>query len=158
MTIGENAAVWFPGTQDDLASSSALVGAALGSFSIATDLAEWTNDDDATHVAITVEVTMAVTAANNSGVNIYFQLLDVVATSEDDSPPTGVYTKTFMGFFPISPGLTTSIQRSTIGPIALPFYQTSSKFAVWLENDTDEEIDAGWTVFVTPMSLGPHAA
>ena len=154
MAIGANAAIWFFGTQDDLDDTSALV--ASNGYSNATgDLVAWTNDDDATHVAITVELTMKVAAADNSGINIYFRALNVEGTN-DDSIPEAEYQHNHMGFFPVLNGITT-IQRSTIAPIALPLYKTSSVWEVYLENKTGQEIDAGWTVFVTPMSIGPHA-
>ena len=156
MAIGTNAAVWFYGTQDDLESTAAVV--ASGAFSVAGDTADWTNDDDATHVAITVEYRVALAADDNSGVNIYFQALNVDGSTGDDSIPEAEYRHTFMGFFPALNGITT-IQRSTLAPIALPVYKTSSVWAVWLENQTGQQIDTtpGFTVFVTPMSFGPHA-
>ena len=153
MAIGANAAVWFYGTKDDLASSSALV--ASNGFSIASDLITWTNDDDATHVAITVEFTQDVAAADFGGHNIFFRALNVDGTNDDEIPEIE-YPHYFMGFFPALNAILTT-QRSTLAPIALPIYKTSSVWEVYLENKSGEEIDAGWTVFITPMSLGPHA-
>ena len=153
MAIGTNAAVWFFGTQDDLDSTSALV--ADNGFSIASDLATWVNDDDATHVSVIVELTMNVAADDNSGVNLYIRALNVDGTN-DDSVPEAEYRHTFLGFFPVLNGITT-IQRSTQAPIALPIFETSSEWEFYLENKTGQEIDAGWTVFVTPLALGPHA-
>ena len=153
MAIGTNAAVWFFGTQDDLDSTSALVSD--NGFSIATDLVSWTNDDDATHVAVIVELTMNVAADDNSGVNLYIRALNVEGTN-DDSIPEAEYRHTFLGFFPVLNGITT-IQRSTIAPLVLPIIKTSSIWDFYIENQTGQEIDAGWTVFVTPMALGPHA-
>ena len=153
MAIGTNAAVWFFGTQDDLDSTSALVSD--NGFSIASDLVSWTNDDDATHVAVTVELTMNVAAADNSGVNLYIRALNVEGTN-DDSVPKAEHRRTFLGFFPVLNGITT-IQRSTKAPLVLPVYKTSSVWEFYLENKTTNEIDAGWTVFVTPLALGPHA-
>ena len=154
MAIGTNAAVWFFGTQDDLDDTSALI--VDGGFSNQSgDLVSWTNDDDATHVAVIVELTMNVAADDNSGVNLYIRALNVEGTN-DDSIPEAEHRRTFLGFFGVLNGITT-IQRSTEAPLALPVYKTSSVWEFYLENKTGETIDAGWTVFVTPMSLGPHA-
>jgi len=152
MAIGTDAAVEFFGTQDDLDSTSALVASA--GFSIATDLVTWTNDDDAPAAAITVELTMNVAAADNSGVNLFFRALDVEGTN-DDSVPELEYPHTFVGFFPVLNGITT-IQRST-KRVVLPNYKTSSVWEVYIQNLTKQQIDAGWTVFVTPITIGPHA-
>ena len=156
MAIGTSAAVWFFGTQVDLESTAAVV--ANGAFSVAGDTDDFTNIDDATHVAITVEYRVAVAADDNSGVNIYFQALNVDGSTGDDSIPEAEYRMNHMGFFPALNGITT-IQRSTLAPIPLPVYKTSSVWAVWLENKTGQQIDTtpGFTVFVTPLALGPHA-
>ncbi len=152
MAIGTDAAVEFFGTQDDLDSTSALV--ASNGFSIATDLVTWTNDDDAPQASIILELTMNVAAADNSGVNLYFRALNVEGTN-DDSVPEAEYQHTFIGFFPVLNGIT-SLQRST-KRIALPNFETSSEWEVYIENKTGQQIDAGWTVFVTPITIGPHA-
>jgi len=152
MAIGTNAAVEFFGTQDDLDSTSALVASA--GFSIATDLVTWTNDDDAPEAALTLEVTMNVAAADNSGCNIYFRATDVESTN-DDSVPEAEYRHTWVGFVPILNGIT-SLQRSTIR-VALPNYKTSSVWEVYIENLTGAQIDAGWTIFMTPITIGPSA-
>ncbi len=152
MAIGADSAVEFFGTQDDLASASALVASA--GFSIASDLVTWTNDDDAPQASITLEFTMAVAAADNSGFNMYFRALNVEGTN-DDSIPEAEYRFNWVAFFPALNGITT-IQRST-QRIALPNYKTSSVWEVYIENLTEQEVDAGWTAFVTPITIGPHA-
>ena len=153
MVIAVNAAIDFFGTKDDLASSSALI--AIGGFSIASDLVTWTNDDDALEAAITVELTMDAVAADNSGVNVFFRALNVDG-SNDDMIPEAEYRHTPMGHWAVLNGITT-IQRTT-RRIALPNYKTSSVWEVYLENLTLAVIDAGWTVFITPITTGPHPA
>ncbi len=156
MAIGTNAAIRFFGTQDNLASSSALVAAAANSFSIASDLLTWTNDDDAPEASITLEVTMDTAAADNSGVNMYFRALNVDGSTGDDAVPTAVYRHTHIAFFPVAPVPALTIQRTT-KVVPLPNYKTSSVWEVYIENQTGEIIEAGWTVFVTPITTGPHA-
>lgn len=152
MAIGTDAAIDFFGTPVDLASSSALV--ASDGFSIVTDLVTFTNSDDAQEAAITVVLTMNVAAADNSGVNLYFRALNVVST-DDDEVPEAEYRHTAMGFWPVL-NLTTSAQRTT-KRVSLPNYKTSSIWEVYLENKTTNQIDAGWTVHVTPITTGPKA-
>ncbi len=153
MAIGTDSAVRSYGTQDDLASASALVG--VGNFSIASDLVTWTNDDDAPEAAITLELTMDQAANNSSGCNMYFRALNVESTN-DDAVPTAVYRHTPIAFFPVAPVPALTIQRSTL-IVALPNYKTSSVWEVYIENQTGEIIEAGWTVFIRPITIGPHA-
>ncbi len=154
MAIGTNAAIETFGTKDDLASSSALVSS--DAFSIASDLLTWTNDDDAKEAAITLELTMAVAATDNSGCSMYFRALNVDDTN-DDAVPTAVYLHTPIAFFPTAPVPATTIQRSTLR-VHLPNYKTSSVWEVYIHNQTGQQIDAGWTVFITPIADAPHPA
>lgn len=151
MAIGTDAAVEFFGTQDDLDSTSALV--ANTGFSISTDLVTWTNDDDAPQASIILEVTMNLAADDNSGVNMYFRALNVEGTN-DDSVPEAEYRHNWIAFFPILNGIT-SLQRSTLR-VNLPNFETSSEWEIYIENQTGQQIDAGWTVFITPITIGPN--
>ncbi len=154
MAIGTNAAVEFFGDQDDLTSSPALV--ANGAFSIAGDLATWTNDDDALEAAITLVFEVEVAADDNSGVNMYFRALDVDGSTGDDEVPEAEYRHTWIAFFPALNG-STALQRST-KRVTLPNYKTSSQWEVYIENLTGQEITvATWTVLITPITTGPHA-
>ena len=150
MAIGTNAAVEFFGTPDDLARASALV--ASEAFSIASDLVTWTNDDEAPAAAITLELTMNASANDNSGCNMYFRALNVEGTN-DDSIPVGTHRHTWIAFFPVIKTITT-IQRSTVR-VGLPNYKLSSIWEVYIENKTGQQIATGWTVFITPIAIGP---
>ena len=154
MAIGENAAIEFFGTQDNLDSTSALVTST--SFSIASDLVTWVNDDDAPVASVTLELTMDTAAADNSGCNMYFRALNVEGTN-DDAVPTAVYRHGFVGFFPTAPVPALTIQRTT-KRIALPNFETSSEWEVYIENLTTQTIEAGWTIRITPITTGPHPA
>lgn len=154
MTIGPDSLKEFFGTLVPLANTSALV--ASGNFSIAGDLLDWTNSDDVKEASITLEVTMAVAAADNSGCYMYFRKLDVEGTN-DDAVPTAVYRQTPIAFFPIAPVPATTIQRSTVR-IFVPNYKSSSKFEIYFENQTQQQIDAGWKAWVMPITPGPKPA
>ncbi len=153
MAIAENAAIELFGTKVNLASSSALV--ASGAFSIASDLVVFTNSDDAPEAALTLELTMAVAANDNSGCFLFFRARNVDG-SNHDSIPEAEYQHTPISFFPVLNGITT-IQRSTVR-VTLPNYKSGSEYEVYIRNRTGQEIDAGWTVFVTPVTVGPHPA
>ncbi len=155
MAIGTNAAVKFYGTKVDLSAGTTPGAVAAAAFSAAADLDNFTNADDAPEAAITLEMEVDVAADDNSGCNMYFRALNVESTS-DDEVPEAEYRHTFIGFFPALNG-STALQRSTI-VVPLPSYKTSSVWEVYIENLTGQAITTStWSVFVTPITIGPHA-
>ncbi len=153
MAIDTDAAIEFFGTPVNLASTPALV--ADGDFSVTGDLDPWTNVDDAPMASVTLIMEVEVTADDNSGCNMYFRAIDVEGSNSDEIPEAE-YRHTFVGFFPAL-NVTLALQRST-QRIVVPNYKTSSKFEVYIENLTGQEITVTtWTVIITPIAIGPNA-
>ena len=150
MAIGTNAAIWFYGGVTTL-TASALIGDNLFSASLGT----FTNSDDATHVAITADLTMDVAADDFGSINIYLRALNTEGSNDDEIPEVE-YPHNFLCNLPVLNTVLT-LQRTTDGPFALPIYKTSSIWEVYVENKTGDEIDTAMKVYLTPMSLGPHA-
>lgn len=151
MAIGTDAAVEFFGTQDTLGTSSAAVGD--GSFSIATDLSTWTNDDDAPVASVTVLANFAVAPDASSTLNLYLRLLNTVGANDAPVPDT-VYRAVYVGSFPLD--LVTTAQYSTLD-IILPNTKSSQEYEFYIENTAGQSLPAGWDVYVTPKTIGPHA-
>lgn len=152
MAIGTNSAIEFYGTQDDLGSSSAEV--TDGSFSIASDVAQWTNDDDAPSASITLLADWDTTGPDaNSVVNLYAKLHNTEGTNDGEVPDAN-HRHVYIGTFPMNDVLTN--QYITI-KVALPNYKTSSLYEFFVENITGETLQAGWILYITPITIGPHA-
>jgi len=151
MAIGTDSAVEFFGTQDTLGTSSATVADAA--FSIAGDLSTWTNDDDAPMASVTALIDYAVAPDANTSVNLYVRLLNTQSTNDSEIPDAN-YQHKFVGSFPVND--VTTNQYITID-IGLPNSKTSQEYEFYIENRTGQTIQAGWDIYVTPKTIGPHA-
>ena len=151
MTISTNAAIEIFGAQDTLGTSSATV--ADDAFSIAGDLSTWVNDDDAPMASVTALIDYAVAPDANSAVNLYLRLLDTQSTNDSEVPDAN-YQHKYVGSFPVND--VTTNQYVTID-ISLPNGKTSQNYEFYIENKTGQTIQAGWDIYVTPKTIGPHA-
>ena len=151
MAIGTGSLIEFFGTQDTLGTSSATVADAA--FSIAGDLSTWTNDDDAPRASVTALIDYAVAPDANSSVNLYLRPLDVQSTNDQEIPDAN-FTHTYVGSFPVND--VTTNQYITID-ISLPNAYTSQQYEFYIKNKTGQTIQAGWDIYVTPKTYGPHA-
>ncbi len=152
MAIGTDSAIEFFGTLDALDTTSGTV--ASNAFSVAGDLATWTNDDDAPRASITGELDWAVAPSiTNPVVNLYAQAIDTVGT-DDGEVPDADHQHIYIGTFPIND--VTTPQFITID-VRLPNWETSSVYQFYIENKTGQTIQAAWDMHVTPKTIGPHA-
>lgn len=150
MAIGTDSAIEFFGTQDTLGTSSATVADAA--FSIAGDLSTWTNDDDALMASVTALIDYAVAPDASSSVNLYLRLLNTQSTNDSDVPDAN-FQHFYVGSFPVND--VTTNQYVTID-ISLPNGKTSQEYEFYIENKTGQTIQAGWDIYVTPKTIGPH--
>jgi len=151
MAIGTDAAIEFFGTQDSLDDTSASVTDAT--FSLVGDLLAWTNDDDAISAAIVLECTYTVAPADNSFVELYAQLDDIVSTS-DQLAPTDEFPHVYLGAFPLKNVITAQFIPIQI---SLPNTVTSQVYKFFIKNNSAQTMSAGWDIHITPKSIGPHA-
>ena len=151
MAISTDAAIEFFGTQVDLDSASATVADAA--FSISTDLAVFTNSDDAPQAAIVGFFDYAVAPDANSSINLYLRPINIQSTNDQETPDVN-FQHTYVGSFPVND--VTTNQYIAID-ISLPNTKTSQEYEVYIENQTGQTIQAGWIIYVTPKTLGPHA-
>jgi hypothetical protein len=151
MAISTDAAIEFFGTQDTLGTSSATVADAA--FSIAGDLSTWTNDDDAPQASVAMLVDYAVAPDANSAINLYLRPLNIQSTNDQEIPDAN-FLHTYVGSFPVN-DVTTNQYIQII--IDLPNNVTSQQYEFYIENQTGQTIQAGWDLYVTPKTIGPHA-
>jgi len=151
MAISTDAAIEFFGTQDTLGTSSAAV--ADGAYSIAGDLSTWVNDDDAPQASVVLLANFSVAPDANSSINLYLRPLDIQSTNDQDVPDAN-FQHTYVGSFPVND--VTTAQYINI-QISLPNNTTSQNYEFYVENKTGQSLPAGWDIFVTPKTLGPHA-
>lgn len=148
MAIDAGNSIHFFGAQDSLGTSSATV--ADDSFSIASDLSTWTNDDDAAMASIAAFFDYAVAPDSNSFISLYVRPLSI-DTTNDQEIPTATFQHTYVGSFSVSD--VTTNQYSLIH-IALPNNVTSQQYEFYIHNQTGQTIQAGWDLHVTPLAFG----
>lgn len=151
MAISTNAVIDVFGTDDDLGSSSASVADAA--FSIASDVAQWTNDDDVDRAAIVLDATWSVAPDANSSVTLYARLMNISGTG-DQPVPTANFPHKLMGRFPVK-NITT--QQLIPIDIDLPNVYTSQVYEFYIKNNAGQTISAGWKLLITPKTAAPHA-
>lgn len=152
MAISTDALIEFFGTQDTLGTTTSAVADAA--FSDGTnDLTAWTNDDDAPQASIILSVTYSVAPDANSSVNLYLRPLNIQSTNDQDVPDAN-FLHTYAGSFPVND--VTTAQYCLI-EIDLPNTKTSQEYEFYVENQTGQSMPAGWDIYVTPKTVGPHA-
>lgn len=151
MSITTGALIEVFGTQDTLGASSASV--ANGAFSVAGDLSTWVNDDDAINASIVILANFSVAPTANTSINLYAKLDNIQGTNDQDVPNAN-FQHTYLGSFPLND--VTTAQYINIG-ISLPNAYSSQEYIFYIENQSGQSLPAGWDLFITPKTLGPHA-
>lgn len=151
MTIGTDAAIEFFGTQDTLGTSSSAV--ANTAFSVAADLSTWTNDDDAPMATAILLANFSVAPDANSAINLFLRPLNIQSTNDGDVPDAN-FGHIYVGSFKLND--VTTAQYIAID-IRLPNTKTSQEWEFYVENNSGQSLPAGWDIYVTPKTIGPHA-
>jgi len=150
MTIGTNAAIEFFGTQDTVTSASSSI--LSGAFSVAADITAWTNDDDAPMANIVLKVAFAVAPDAYSRIKLYARPINVQSTNDQDTPD-GNFLQVILGSFSLNNVTTT--QYIPI-EVTLPNGKSSQEYEFYIQNGGGQTISAGWSLYVTPKTIGPH--
>lgn len=151
MAIGTDAAIEFFGTQDTVTGSTSSVADAA--FSVAGDISAWTNDDDAPAASVILSCAFATAPDAYSTVSLYGRLINIQSTNDQDTPDAN-YQHTFLGVFPLNNVTTT---QYIAVDVALPNTKTSQEYEFYIENNGGQTMSAGWNLYVTPKTIGPHA-
>jgi len=150
MTISTGALIDFFGTQDTVTGSTSSV--ANSAFSVSGDVSTWTNDDDAPVASVVLSCTFSVAPTTGTSVNLYGRLMNVVSTSDQEAPSAS-FLHTHLGSFPVDD--VTSAQIIAID-VTLPNTKTSQEYDFYIENRSGQTMSAGWNLYVTPKTIGPH--
>lgn len=151
MAIEQNDLIDKFGTQDVVSGTTSAI--ANNGFSVAGDVSAWTNDDDAPAAVAVLSCTFGTAPTLGSNVNLYARPLNVVSTTDQVSPSAS-FLHTFLGAFPVDD--VTTAQLITL-EIPLPNAITSQQYEFYLENRAGQTISAGWSLYITPKTLGLHA-
>lgn len=154
MTIGTNDLIDKFGTQDAVTTAGA--EAAADAFISA---GEWTNDDDAPEAGFVLVASWA-TETNIAGllVNLYTRLKNIQSTN-DAGAVMADNSAIFLGSFlvPAEDASDPYYMPLLSGLARLPNYYTSAVHEFYIENKTGQTIAANWSLYVTPITQGPHA-
>lgn len=128
-------------------------------FSVAGDVdSAWANDDDTQWGAALLKCQFDGTMPTIGSIGLYARLLDI--DGANDMPiPDANYPHIFVDTFPIDFGVAADTDFYTMIPLfQMPMYQTSQIIEWYLKNDgTGQTIGAAWSLWVTPITLGPKA-
>ena len=155
MAIGANDSIDKFGTEDELTSLPATVVA--GAFSASSDVADWTNDDDAPFALFKLKLTAAGLSAppiTGGTISLFARPMNING-AEDAPVPSASYRKMFLQSFLVNPA--DADQVHILGPVRLPNYKTSQVYEFFIENGMDVDTGTGWQLWITPTTVGPHA-
>ena len=156
MAIGANSSIWFYGTEDALddGTTSAINNAA---YSTTTDVAVWTNDDDAPYASFVLTMQYPSGTITAGGIQLYATLLNNNGTI--DEPATSVtWQGHYLGSFATGAGMAATTDYALeVGPVELPMKKSSQEYQFYFVNSCGVTISANWQLDVTPMAYGPHA-
>ena len=156
MTIGTDALIKFSGTQDQVDSSSGSV--ANDAFSVAGDVSDWTNDDDSPGAFFTLRAQFA-TMPTVGSISLHCAVLNIQSTN-DESDVDSSNDGHFLGEFKIDFGIgnATNFYAGLHVPELPPGIATSQIYRFFIKNNgTSQTVTAGWGLWVTPTTHGPHA-
>jgi hypothetical protein len=155
MAIGTSAAIEFYGTQDTVTVGTGTSAVSSGAFSAAGDVVSggWTNDDDAPMASVVFEGTFASAPTANTVATLYARLMNISSTNDAQTPDAN-NPHYYLGSFPLNDSA--SAQYIAID-VALPNSYTSQVYDFYITHNAGQSLNAGWKLYVTPKTLGPHA-
>jgi len=157
MTIGTDDLIVSYGTQDQVDSTAGTV--ANDAYSVAGDVSDWTNDDDAPGATFTWKGQFDTTMPTVGSIDLYCTLLNIQSTNDENDTDAN-YTPHYLGSFEIDFGVAadTDFYTTLYVPELPPGTQTSQIYRFFIKNDgTAQTIGTSWNLWVTPVTQGPHA-
>lgn len=156
MAISTNDLIDKFGTQDTVTTGTP-GSIASAAFSVAGDVALWTNDDNAPLAVFSLTCQWAtVTGVANKAINIYARVMNVDGTTDPVAPGTNRKWQP-IGAFLVYAAATTTNYTFDSAACRLPNASASQDYEIYLENQTGQTISSGWTLKVTPLTQGPKA-
>jgi len=158
MAISTNAAIDFFGTQDTVTVAGGTSAVSNDAFSASGDVVSggWTNDDDAPDGTAVLTFQYPSGTISTDGVNLVVRRMNIDGTADEAQPDSG-YAGLSLGTFPIDANLAATTNTTTVLDIPLLNAYSSQVYEFYLENKLNVTMTAGWTLKITPKTLGPHA-
>jgi hypothetical protein len=158
MAIGTDAAIDFFGTQDTVTVGTGTSAVSDGAFSASGDVVSggWTNDDDAP-IAEAVLTWQYASGTITGGIHLYARRMNVNGTA-DEPQPSLTCRRPYVGTFVLNTAQATTTDTTYAITIPLDNLYTSQVYEFYTENTSGVTMTAGWTVKITPKTLGPKPA
>lgn len=153
MAIGTNDLIDKFGTQDTVTTGTP-ESIATGAFSVAGDVASWTNDDDAPLAVFALTCQWAtVTGVANKRIALYARVMNIDGTSDPVAPSANRKWQP-IGAFLVYAAATTTNYLFDSGTCRLPNAAEDQVFEFYIENQTGQTISSNWALKVTPVTQG----
>lgn len=157
MAIGTDALIRFYGTQDQVDSTAGTV--ANDTHSVAGDVSDWTNDDDALGAFFVLKCQFDTTMPTVGNIDLKCSMIDIQSTN-DENDVDGSFDGTYLGSFKIDFGVAadTDFYTTCYVPELPAGAAASQKYRFFIYNNgTSQTIGTSWNLWVSPVTLGPHA-
>lgn len=141
------------GTQDEVSVASP-TQISDGSFSLDSDITEWSNSDNAPSAAFVLQCQFSSTPDDGSTINLYARRMDVQGVNNSPKP-SAVNKDQFIGQFFIDGDLVVDTDSYLVtGWLQLNNHSSSQPYEFYIENLTGQTISSGWSLFTTPVTRG----
>jgi len=142
------------GTQT-VVDSGATASVLNASFSASADQLVFTNTDDVPNAVFVLSCQWAVLPTDNSVINLYARKLNVDGVN-DTAIPDAANLDQYIGAF-VADGTVAVVTTAflTTAVLALPNHVSGQQYEFYIENQSGQTISAGWTLKLTPLTIGP---
>ncbi|MBI2801245.1 MAG: hypothetical protein HYX63_13370 [Gammaproteobacteria bacterium] len=150
------------GTNDTIIKFGALTAITTGTpasissaaFSAASDIAAWTNADDAPLARFILKCQWATaTGVANKSVILHARAINIDSTFDAVVPSANRLDQ--IGVFNVYAAATATDYYFESTECTLPLLKTSQEFEFYLENQTGQAISSNWALKIMPFTFGP---
>jgi len=157
MAIGADATIQFWGTETTVTAGGGTAAVGNGNVSASSDAGNWTNSDDAPYIVAALTLDPASAPSAGTTVDLYARQLDITDAGDDAPQTDASYLGDLIGAWLVDADAAAHTVPLIGGFAALPNAETSAIYQFYIRNNTGVSIDAGWTIKVRPVTVGPHA-
>jgi hypothetical protein len=157
MAIGTNDTLPKFGTQDQVDDGSTST-IANNAYSVAADISEWTNTEDAPFANFILECQFDTTMPTAGAIDLFARVKDIQGGNEP-GVPSDSHRKIWLGTFAIDFLVSADTNFfTTIEHAKLPLFYTSQKIDFYLKNNgTGQTMGQDWNLWINPYTYGPSA-
>jgi len=157
MTIGTNDTKPKFGTQDSIDDGSTST-IANDAYSVAGDITEWTNDEDAPFANFILKCQFDTTMPTVGVIDLYARPTNIEGVNEAEVPDDN-HPFIYIDSFPIDFGVANDVDfYTTIVGAVLPNFKTSQTYEFYLKNNASAQtMGVSWALWINPYTWGPSA-